>query len=154
VFNQGRIQQVGAPKSLYERPANRFVADFIGINNLVDGAVQAVDEQHGRLRVQTVLGDLSTLSEQNLRAGERCIVAIRPENMALDGEPAADVNRLPGRISFAAYLGNTLRYDVDLGQGVTFKIDIRDPWHHTQRAMDSAVTVSFPAASTIAIRAE
>jgi spermidine/putrescine ABC transporter ATP-binding subunit len=154
VFNQGKVQQVGAPKALYERPANRFVADFIGINNLIDGTVLAVDAQLRRLRVQTVLGELATLSEQNLRAGEPCIVAIRPENMVLDGEPAADRNRLPGRISFAAYLGNTLRYDVDLGQGVTFKVDIRDPWHHLQRAMDSAVTVTFPAASTIAIRAE
>ena len=154
VFNHGKILQVGAPKALYERPANRFVADFIGINNLIDGTVQAVDEPKHRLRVQTALGELSTLSEQNLRAGEPCVVAIRPENMDLDGEAAADRNRLPGRISFAAYLGNTLRYDLDLGQGVTFKVDIRDPWHHKQRAMDSAVTVSFPAASTIAIRAE
>ena len=154
VFNQGKVLQVGAPKVLYERPANRFVADFIGINNLIEGTVQAIDEQQHRLRVQTVLGELSTLAEQNLGAGERCVVAIRPENMVLDGAPDADSNRLAGRISFAAYLGNTLRYDVDLGQGVTFKVDIRDPWHHTQRAMDSTVTVSFPAASTIAIRAE
>jgi spermidine/putrescine ABC transporter ATP-binding subunit len=154
VFNQGKVLQVGAPKTLYERPANRFVADFIGINNLIDGTVQAVDAQRQRLRVQTALGELMTLSEQNLRAGEPCVVAIRPENMALDGAPAADVNRLPGRISFAAYLGDTLRYDVDLGQGVKFKIDIRDPWHHAQRDMGSAVTVSFPAASTIAIRAD
>ena len=154
VFNQGRVLQLGAPKTLYERPASRFVADFIGINNLVEATVLAVDEQRRRLHVQTALGQLSTLYEAPFAVGARCIVAIRPENMALDGEPAGDANRLPGRISFAAYLGNTLRYDVDLGQGVTFKVDIRDPWHHTQRAMDSAVTVGFPAASTIAIAAD
>jgi hypothetical protein len=47
-----------------------------------------------------------------------------------------------------------LRYDVDLGQGVLFKVDIRDPWHHEQRAMGSAVTLSFPATSTVAMPAE
>ena len=43
VFNQGKVLQVGPPKDLYERPANRFVADFIGINNLIEGTVAAVD---------------------------------------------------------------------------------------------------------------
>jgi ABC-type Fe3+/spermidine/putrescine transport system ATPase subunit len=154
VFNQGKVLQLGPPKALYERPANRFVADFIGINNLIEGTVLAVDEPQRRLRVQTAVGELSTLSEAEFTAGERCVVSIRPENMALDGDAAADRNRLAGRIAFAAYLGNTLRYDVDLGQGVVFKIDIRDPWHHEQRPMDSTVTVGFPASSTVAIRPE
>jgi len=154
VFNQGKVLQVGPPKALYERPANRFVADFIGINNLIEGTVVAADESQHRLRVRTALGELSTLSEAQFAAGERCIVSIRPENMDLDGEVIIDQNKLQGRIAFAAYLGNTLRYDVDLGQGVVIKIDIRDPWHHVQRPMDSTVTVSFPASSTVAIRPE
>ena len=52
---------------------------------------------------------------------------------------------MKGRIAFAAYLGNTLRYDVDLGQGVMFKVDVRDPWHHEQLPMGSAVTRQLPA---------
>src|SRR3990167_6964966 len=58
IFNQGKVLQVGPPKELYERPANRFVADFIGINNLIDGTIEAVDMQERRLRVKTVLGEL------------------------------------------------------------------------------------------------
>ena len=154
VFNQGRVFQVGPPKALYERPANRFVADFIGISNLIDGTVRAVDAQQRRLRVETALGEFSTLFDEHFRAGDQCVLSIRPENAALDGEPAADRNRAQGRIAFAAYLGNTLRYDVDLGHGVVFKVDIRDPWHHEQRAMDSAVAVSFAASSTVAVRPE
>ncbi len=154
VFNQGKVFQVGPPKALYERPANRFVADFIGINNLVDGTVHAIDSGQGRLRVRTAFGEFSTLYDEHFRAGDRCVVSIRPENAVLGGEPAEDRNRVQGRIAFAAYLGNTMRYDVDLGQGVVFKIDIRDPWHHEQRAMDSAVAVSFAASSTVAVRPE
>ena len=151
VFNQGKIFQVGAPRDLYERPADRFVADFIGINNLIEGAVRSVDAARGRLTAQTALGELQALRGERLAAGDRCVICIRPENIVL-GE-GAEGNFVRGKIAFAAYLGNTLRYDVDLGQGVTFKADIRDPWHHEQLAMGSAVGLSFPVGSTLAIPA-
>jgi iron(III) transport system ATP-binding protein len=152
VLNQGKLFQVGSPRELYERPTNRFVADFIGINNMVDGSVRAVDAAHGRLTIDTPLGELRGLPSERLRAGDRCVVCVRPENVAL-GEGDGERNRVNGTISFAAYLGNTLRYDVDLGQGVTFKADVRDPWHHEQLATGGAATLSFAVASTLAIPA-
>jgi iron(III) transport system ATP-binding protein len=154
VFNQGRVFQVGSPKALYERPANRFVADFIGISNLIDGTVTAVDVEKRRLQVHTALGDFLSLADEDFRAGDRCVLSIRPENGALDGEPAADRNRMQGRVAFVAYLGNAIRYDVDVGSGAIFKVDIRDPRHHEQRALNSAVTVAFSASSTVAVRPE
>lgn len=146
--------QVGPPKALYERPENRFVADFIGINNLIEGTIESMDEPQRGLRVKTGLGELYAVMDERFRPGDRCVVSIRPENAALDSEPAAERNLVKGRIAFAAYLGHTLRYDVDLGQSVVFKVDIRDLWHHEPRAMGSAVAVSFPASSTVAIPAE
>jgi iron(III) transport system ATP-binding protein len=154
VFNQGRVLQVGPPKDLYERPANRFVADFIGINNLIEGTVRTVEAAQRRFRVETSLGELSALADERLRAGDRCILCVRPENAVVGGEAGADRNLLNGRIAFAAYLGNTLRYDVDLGQGIVFKADVGDPWHHEELPMDTPVSVSFPVTSTVAIPAE
>jgi iron(III) transport system ATP-binding protein len=152
VLNQGKLFQVGAPRELYERPANRFVADFIGINNLVDGTVRAVDATGGRLTVDSALGELRALPSERLRAGEKCVVCVRPENVAV-GEGGGERNFVKGAIAFAAYLGNTLRYDVDLGRGVTFKADIKDPWHHEQLPLGAAVGLSFTVASTLAIPA-
>jgi spermidine/putrescine ABC transporter ATP-binding subunit len=154
VLNQGKVFQIGPPKALYERPANRFVADFIGVSNLIEGKVRAVDAERGRLSVATALGELSALQDDSFRPGDACVLAIRPENASLNGEPRADHNCLEGRISFAAYMGNTLRYDVDVGQGVTFKVDIRDPWHHASHELNSKATVSFVASSTVAVRPE
>jgi iron(III) transport system ATP-binding protein len=150
VLNQGKLFQVGAPRELYERPVNRFVADFIGINNLVDGTVRTVDAAGGRLTVDSALGALGALPNAQLRAGDRCVICVRPENVAI-GEVAGERNAVRGTVAFAAYLGNTLRYDVDLGHGVTFKADIKDPWHHEQLPMGSAVALSFTVASTLAI---
>jgi iron(III) transport system ATP-binding protein len=154
VLNKGKVLQVGPPKALYERPQSRFVADFIGINNLSEGTVEAVDPGQGWLRVKTAFGELVAVMDQRFRVGDRCVVSIRPENATLDGSPAPDRNLVRGKIVFAAYLGHTLRYDVDLGQGLLFKVDIRDPWHHEQRPMGAEVALSFEATSTVAMPAE
>jgi len=151
VFNKGKVLQLGPPKALYERPENRFVADFIGINNLIDGTVETADASERSLRVRTALGVLEVLMDERFRPGDRCVVSVRPENATLDGEPAPGRNLAAGRIVFAAYLGNAVRYDVDLGEGIVFKVDIRDPWHHRQLPMGTPVAVGFEAASTVAM---
>ena len=92
--------------------------------------------------------------DARFRPGDRCVVSVRPENADLDGVPSPGRNLVQGHIVFAAYLGNALRYDVDLGRGVVFKVDIRDPWHHEPLPMGSHVTVSFPVTGTVAIPAQ
>jgi iron(III) transport system ATP-binding protein len=154
VINLGKLFQVGPPKQLYERPANRFVADFIGTNNLIEGAVQSADTPSGHVVADTTLGPITALRDERVAAGARCVICVRPENIAVDGPLTAVSNRLQGRIAFAAYLGNTLRYDVELGKSVTFKADIRDPWHHKELPTGTTVTLTFPASSAFAIPAE
>ena len=154
VFKKGRVFQVGKPKDLYERPANLFVADFIGINNMIEGTVRAADGAQGALRVETPLGELSALPDARLRPGDRCVICIRPENIEVNGPVDAKHNSFKGPITFAAYLGNTLRYDVDLGHGVTFKADVQDPWHHVELPTGTMVGLSFLIGSTLAIPAE
>ncbi len=152
VFNLGSACQIGEPRTLYEQPENRFVADFIGVSNLIEGEVAVVDAQPPALEVQTPLGNMTARFDERFRPGDRCVLSIRPENALLDGDPRPGFNRLQGRISFAAYLGNTIRYDVDVGQEVLFKVDIRDSWHHQLRAVGSPVAVSFDPASCVAVR--
>jgi ABC-type Fe3+/spermidine/putrescine transport system ATPase subunit len=148
------VFQIGPPKALYERPANRFVADFIGINNLVDGTVRAIEGPLRTVRVETAVGEISAIYDERLSVGDRCVICIRPENAAVNGESGGERNHLKGQISFAAYLGNTLRYDVDLGNGVVFKADVGDPWHHEQFPMGKSVTLSCLIGSTLAIPAD
>jgi len=153
VFSQGKVCQVGPPRALYERPANRFVADFIGVNNLVEGTVRSIEGTRA-LRAQTALGELTAIRDERLRPGDRCVICMRPENVALGGDAGGERNRFSGRITFAAYLGNTLRYDVDLGGGVVFKSDVGDPWDHQQLAPGTAVALSCATGSALAIPAD
>ena len=153
VFAQGKVLQVGLPKTLYERPASRFVADFIGTNNMVEGTVRLVEARQGRLRAETALGDLLALPDERFQPGDRCLLCVRPENASVNGPAEGESNVLKGKITFASYLGNTLRYDVEVGTGVTFKVDIKDPWHHQELPMGTSVSVTFPVSGTLAIPA-
>jgi iron(III) transport system ATP-binding protein len=148
VFNKARVFQLGTPRELYERPANPFVADFIGINNLLKGRV--VDSRQDVLALETPLGAIRAIPNGTLKPGDECVACIRPENLGL---AAREANVVKGKVSFAAYLGNTLRYDVDLGHGVVFKADIRDPWHHQALPLGAPVELGFAPASTVAVPA-
>jgi hypothetical protein len=101
--------------------------------------------------VETALGELSALFDERFDVGDRCVLCVRPENATVDGEAAPDRNLVKGEIAFAAYLGNSLRYDVELAPGLIFKVDVRDPWHHELLPTGSTVAISFPVTSTIAI---
>ena len=151
VFNQGRLSQCGPPRALYERPTTRFVADFIGVNNVIEGTVRSLEAQEGALRADTSLGELTAIYNEPLRVGERCVICIRPENLTLADSSNGVGNRFRGAIAFASYLGNTLRYDVDVGNGITFKFDIGDPWHHEQMRAGATVELRSAVRSTLAI---
>jgi len=116
VMNQGVIAQMGAPRELYERPANRFIAGFIGDANLLEGALGA----DGRL----ALGPLSVPSARGDLPPGPVTVAVRPEAWRI-GDPAPDA--LPGKVTKAAYLGGYCEYSIATAQGEQFVIspDVR-----------------------------
>jgi len=152
VMKDGRVLQIGTPKDLYERPRTRFVADFVGTNNLVPGQVR--ERRGDGLVVETALGRLLAIPSDPSAVAERCVLAIRPENMSLAGAAAAapaDGNVARGRVSFASYLGSTLRYDVETEGGQLLKVDIRDPWHHDPLPLGAAVALHFPPSVTLAV---
>jgi ABC-type Fe3+/spermidine/putrescine transport system ATPase subunit len=147
-MKDGRVLQVGAPKELYERPRTRFVADFVGTNNLVPGRVSG--RAGAELVVDTAVGRLRAVPSGTV--GDRCVLAIRPENVTIGAVRATDgENVVSGRVTFVAYLGNALRYDIEAGQGQLLKADVRDPWHHEPLPIGREIVVSFPASVTLAV---
>jgi ABC-type Fe3+/spermidine/putrescine transport system ATPase subunit len=146
VMRDGRIQQVATPRELYERPVNRFVADFVGTNNLIPGVCKA--QEAGQAAVDTPLGLVRGRPAAGVAAGARCVLAVRPENVALG---AAGDNVFEGVVAFASYLGSTLRYDVRLAAGLLLKVDVADAWHHQPLAVGRPVRVSFPASVALTL---
>ena len=146
VMRDGKILQVAAPRTLYERPVNRFVADFVGTNNFIAGVCR--ERSAERAVVETPLGRLSGRPAETVEIGARCVLAVRPENLALGGDGE---NVVEGRVSLAAYLGNTLRYDVETSAGLVLKVDVRDPWNHDPLPTGHAVRLTCPASVALTL---
>ena len=100
LLNAGRIAQLGRPRELYERPGNRFVADFIGQMNFIEGV-----RSGGGLNVPG-LGSFAAANAQDVPEGMAAALAIRPERVRLSATPAADA--IEGEVEGSAYLGQDL----------------------------------------------
>ena len=155
MLNQGKIQQVGVPRDLYEQPENAFVADFIGINNLLEGRVEAIQTQNGLMTVQTAFGIIQCPDGGRFRTGDPCKISVRPETASISTstEQPEGMNRISGTISFASYIGNTIRYDIDLDGQTIFKVDVQNPWNQQAFPMQEKVHVLFPIPITLGIPA-
>ncbi|HUP96876.1 MAG TPA: TOBE domain-containing protein, partial [Usitatibacter sp.] len=116
VMNEGRIQQIGSPREIYERPVNSFVADFVGSTNFIDGAILGPAEGDNRYRVRTEIGDLSVLATETFRPEEKVLISVRPEDVELtEARPSAATNVREGVVDQKVFLGEVLDFQVKLG---------------------------------------
>ncbi len=110
VMSEGRIEQLGTPFEIYNRPKTRFVASFIGTLNILE--VQVVDAASGAIRID---GQEARVGRQiPSRAGAGCSVALRPEAVSLQ-DPGNGCNRVRGTIEDVAFLGAVVRIKVGVG---------------------------------------
>jgi len=153
VVDHGKLQQIGSPRDLYAKPENPFVADFIGINNLIPGEVREILDGERKMKVQTDVGPMICIFEKTLNPGDRCMTSVRPETASIGQKEGGqgEVNVLSGTVSFASYIGNTIRYDVELKNGKIFKVDIQNPWYHQVLPLGEKVVVTFPQQITLGI---
>lgn len=127
VMNFGKIQQIARPWEIYTNPANRFVAEFIGTTNFFEGEMASENEA---CTIVAVKGMELAIPKQEGSKGSRVSFAIRPEAFRIfeDREPSLsnDLFSLKGRISSTEYLGNLTKYEIELAQGVIFKVTSYD----------------------------
>jgi spermidine/putrescine transport system ATP-binding protein len=113
VMTEGRIEQVGTPEALYERPRTRFVAEFLAVRNIFTTTVVGVAGSRALLRTADGL-QLTAFDDGGFQAGSAATVGMRPERITL-GE--AGENRLPGVLDDEIYLGDRTDWRVRLDQG-------------------------------------
>jgi iron(III) transport system ATP-binding protein len=115
VMSEGRIQQTGSPREIYERPVNSFVADFVGSTNFLDGSVLGPDGADGRYRVRTEIGDLTVLATEALRPQDKVLLSVRPEDVELQEAKPDGVNVREARVDQKVFLGECVDFQVKLG---------------------------------------
>jgi len=123
VMSEGRFVQVGSPADIYEAPATRFVADFVGSINLMEGTVVANEPGRAEIRCADVLHHVGhgVTSPQ----GQPVTVAIRPEKIRLSHEkPAGEANQVKGVVTALSYFGDYTLYHLGLPSGASLKVHV------------------------------
>jgi iron(III) transport system ATP-binding protein len=127
VMDAGNVVQIGTPQDIYNRPANRFVADFIGTMNFVSGEVVEVLQDTDAVYVRTEFGEKMLCKTPSVTAttpGKKVYASIRPEDVAVFAErPQARENLFKGTILHKAYLGNFLYFFVSVN-GSTIRVQV------------------------------
>jgi spermidine/putrescine transport system ATP-binding protein len=145
VMSHGRIEQVDGTEALYERPRTRFVADFLGVKNLLEATVVSLD---GGLAVLRTAGGLAfrATDDGGYRPGERVLVGIRSERICLDGPREGD-NAVAGTLDDEIYLGDRTDWRVRVGDAVLTVAEAASTVRERRRG--EPITVSFPPAAVL-----
>ncbi len=133
VMDSGNVVQIGTPNEIYEKPANKFVADFIGTMNFISGEIVQALQETDTIYVRTEIGEkmLCKMSgEKEILPGEKVYASIRPEDVEVFTDPPQTrENLFRGTIAHKAYLGNFLFFFVNINDTM---IRVQVPHHMPQ----------------------
>ena len=152
VMNDGYIEQVGEPHEIYEYPQNRFVADFIGSVNMIEGTVVEDAPDHVVIDAQQV-GQIHVSHGVSCTPNQRLWFAIRPEKLELSTERPDRRNAYRGKVEDIAYMGNQSIYLVKLEGGRMLRLVManRDRQAEAEISWDDEVWVSWPSHSGVVL---
>jgi len=121
VMSHGKVLQVGAPVEIYERPNCKFVADFIGDTNFLEGEVRQSEKDRIVVFVPRLGDEVHGMGAGEFKPGDQVIISIRPEKIRLSEQPTLHQNCFQVKITNSAYIGSDTRLEVD-ASGVKLKV--------------------------------
>jgi spermidine/putrescine transport system ATP-binding protein len=118
VMSQGRVEQVGKPKDIYESPATAYVADFLGVSNLMDAKAAGVSD--GGCKVS--IGEFELVAGQgDADTAGAAKITIRPERVGIEAQGTTGDNRIPAMVERTVYVGSILQVILHLATGQTIQ---------------------------------
>jgi spermidine/putrescine transport system ATP-binding protein len=142
VMSEGRVEQVGPPTEVYEEPSTTFVADFLGVSNLM--GAQAHGGSNGRCRVSVGEFELYAAQGETTTTGDTKIV-IRPERVHLEPHDSTGENRVPGMVERVVYLGNANQVIIGLANGDKVQALVQNTGQELTYKQGDPVRVYMPA---------
>jgi len=144
VMNHGRVAQLGTPEEVYNEPADAYVADFLGVSNLMDARVQPGGDGKGPCQLR--MGDFTLeAAAGRLDATGTVKLAIRPERIHVEPYETTGANRVPGMVERLVFLGSTTHVYVRLATGSTLQTLVRNDGAELPYSQGTAVSVAIPA---------
>ncbi|SEF02453.1 putative spermidine/putrescine transport system ATP-binding protein [Rhizobiales bacterium GAS188] len=156
VMNNGRIEQLGSPGDLYDRPANRFVASFVGESNFLEGRVEGVEQN--KLVVSLGAAKVRAIGHAGFDAGAPVVLTVRPEKLLFAESGAASrttaVNVLPAIVREVTFVGEMHRYVVETEFGAAITLKQQHRFGIKTPALLEAVTIEWSVEDTLVVGAE
>ena len=117
VISGGRLEQIGSPTDIYDRPATEFIAEFVGYVNFFEGEIREIDHKSGLILIESDVGFIEVSTrEENLEIGEQVKLVVRPENLTvLPFDEVSRSNLFVGEIINYFYTGSLVKYIVRVG---------------------------------------
>jgi putative spermidine/putrescine transport system ATP-binding protein len=150
VFNDGVVQQLSTPDELYEKPVNSFVAQFIGENNKLRGTVNELHKD-GTSTVKLDSGDVVKAVAVNVKKGERTLLSVRPERIAINPGKSSVDGLLKGTIAELIYLGDHIRARLEVAGHSDFVVKVPNHGGASSIERGRAVHVGWRAADCRAL---
>jgi spermidine/putrescine transport system ATP-binding protein len=143
VMSNGRVEQIGTPSEVYEEPSTAYVADFLGVSNLMDATGEGLGaDGNGRVRLGEF--ELAAAQGDTDAAGEVKIV-IRPERVRLEASGTGGPNRVPGMVERVVYVGSIMQVIVHLAPGQTLQAWIQNQGGGMPYTQGDPLVVHLPA---------
>jgi putrescine transport system ATP-binding protein len=152
VMDKGQLAQVASPPEIYEQPNSRWVAQFVGDVNLIEGKVVSLDA--GGALIEGAVGTLRVKEAGEARPGDTVTVALRPEKLRLSREPPpGEENRIAGQVWDIGYLGDLSLYQVKTDRGPVMKASVANLTRLIERPItwDDRVWLSFPPEAAVVL---
>ena len=130
IMNDGLIQQVGTPREVYRAPTNRFVAEFIGTNNILSGTVRGLDGDYFALETPSGVFRAARPAGREVKAGDRLDLVISADLITVTTGEGAHENTLSGSLISEEFIGSVVTLYLDIGQEATFRV--QKPQHELE----------------------
>jgi putative spermidine/putrescine transport system ATP-binding protein len=146
VMHKGLVQQVGTPQEIYERPVSRFVTDFIGESNILQGEVIAIGD--GTIELSFLEQRVVAPRTRDVGVGDQVHFVIRPENVRIGAAAnGSSMNVINGVVRSRTYQGALIRYEVAVGDQAVVAEAQNTPGTPAG-AVSETVTIGWPVEST------
>jgi spermidine/putrescine transport system ATP-binding protein len=150
VMNEGRLEQIGSSREVYERPRTRFVADFIGETNLLEAKVETIAGGSARVRCRSL--EIHTLVDGHVREGDTVHVSIRPEKLVSGEEAARCPTRCRGVVTDVVYKGSIIRYELRVADDLRLLYDEQTKYQPVPHNLHEEVQLGCLPEDVIVIR--
>ena len=147
IMNEGRVEQLGAPREIYERPSSEFVAEFVGVSNRVPGKVIGRTDGASWEAELDGIGRVVAPGVDALAPGDAVSAVVRPEAIVLNPPGVCNVV-IPARVTDVAYLGGHVSYVLDVGRGMQLTMSLTSGESAAMLSVDDECQIGWPQTAT------